>query len=142
MNSHKYTVWYSAEDMYALGKSWLSEIRFHIDEHAFLEKLLAQHFVKLSTQDYFHKTQQWITELSRNQERAKKLHTTIRKHQNKIEVLIDNENQFEEEAKVKATFNQLIQKYNEYHQQFRNLKQNIFDLISSLMKQEHTILLN
>jgi hypothetical protein len=132
----EYLEWRSADQMHRDGIHWLSELNFIADELVFLEDLLAEYFIQLSTKEQYPEAKSLVAQLAESKRNVESMITEVKKHNNELYVLLDAEDQPYEEKEVKAEHRELIDKTDNYFKEFKALKKNMFILISNIMKHD------
>ena len=131
-----YTEALSVEQMHEQAKEWVSEVLFIIDEQIFLDHLLIEHFMELSTSSLKTTSQELIERLKKNKSQAKELKNLIQNHNNQLYILLDQVDQPFEEQEVKLAHNTLIKQLNSFFHDFNEIKKNIFIVILDIMKHD------
>ncbi|WP_340202027.1 hypothetical protein [Ascidiimonas sp. W6] len=137
-NKFQYLEWRSADEMHRDGLRWLSELNFIADELVFLEDLLAEYFLQLSTKQQYPEAKSLVKTLVESNKTVKSMISKVKKHMNELSILLDKEDQPYEEREVKAAHRELVEESDSYFKDFKALKKNIFILISGIMKNDKT----
>jgi hypothetical protein len=135
-NNFEYLEWRSAGQMHNDGLRWLSELNFIADELIFLEDLLAEYFIKLSNEEQYPEAKSLVVTLSERKKSVKKMIDRVQKHNNELYILLDYEDQPYEEKEIKAAHRELMEETDTYFTGFKELKKNIFIIISNIMKHD------
>lgn len=134
----QYLEWRNADEMHRDSIRWLSELNFIADELIFLEDLLAEYFLKLTTKQQFPEAKSLVQTLVEFTRQVKNMISKVSKHNNNLSILLDKEDQPYEEKEVKAEHRGLILDTETFFNDFKALKKNIFILISGIMKNDKT----
>ncbi|MFD0863772.1 hypothetical protein ACFQ1M_16270 [Sungkyunkwania multivorans] len=134
--AYEYTQWQSAEEMHRDVLRWLSELQFIKDEHDFLDDLLAEYFLKLSSEEQYPETVEIVRLLGDNKRMIKTLINDVKKHNNELVVLLDGIDQPYEEREVKAQHRKLTASTDSFFRDFKELKKNTFTLVIDIMKHD------
>lgn len=132
----EYLEWRSLDQMHFDSVEWLSELNFIADELLFLEDLLKEYFIQLSSKQQYPKAKSLVDALTESKDKVKELIVQVQRHNNDLSVLTDNEDQPYEEREVKAAHREMLTETNNYFQKFKALKKNIFILVSNIMKHD------
>ncbi len=140
---YKFVEWSSPEELHQETLNWLSELRFIKDEIQFLNSLIENYTLNLISGEIYKKSFRVITELSKEDKVLKELLKEVAAHSNKMEILVDGEDQIQEEKAFKVEHHALKIKVLSYESDFRKTKKEIFMLIKRIMKaQKQKRLLN
>ncbi|AOW20683.1 hypothetical protein [Urechidicola croceus] len=124
----------SPEDMHFDSLQWISELKFINDEQKFFNHLLKVHYKDSKIQNDYPEILELVTKLSSNKKVCQLLMSNIEKHNNELDVLLDDVNQPFEEKKVMADHNGLIDEVETFLHNYKELKMNIFIIIIDIMK--------
>ncbi|GGX18816.1 hypothetical protein [Aquimarina muelleri] len=131
----KYIEWRSPEELHETSLHWILELKFIKDEQHFLEELIENHTLELVSKIIFGKSKSIVEALSISKKNIKPLLKKITNHHNELTVLLDGVDQPIEEKKYKEEHRKLTIVVNEFFEEYREVKRDIFDLIKSILKQ-------
>jgi hypothetical protein len=132
----QYVQYLSPEDMHMESQNLLLDLLFTKDEHLFFEDLVTTYTSQLIEENVFSDNKEIIDTINRSQKRNNELIELIKKHENKLEILIDGIDQPTEEKQYRNEHTNLIQVYNVFHKYYKLLKTQLFDIIISIKKEE------
>ncbi len=132
----KYTPWKSAEEMHDTALQWRSMLNFAEDEHRFFEDMLREYTLPIIESELLDKVKTLIQDLERSRREAKKLLTKVQKHQNGLNILLDGEDQPEEEKSYRKEHQNLLPAINQFYNNYKELKREIFKDISGALKRQ------
>jgi hypothetical protein len=132
----QYVQYLSPEDMHMESQNLLLDLLFTKDEHLFFEDLVTTYTSQLIEENVFSDNKEIIDTINRSQKRNNELIELIKKHENKLEILIDGIDQPTEEKQYRNEHTNLIQIYNVFHKYYKLLKTQLFDIIISIKKEE------
>ncbi len=135
-NGHRYIEWINPEDMHEVTLMWLSELNFIKDEQSFLNYLIKHYTLLLIDEKVFKKTKEMVDILSKTEKEIDDLITKIQKHQNGLEIMIDEKDELDLEKQYRNKHRELILATTIYFQDYRALKTKLFDFISTILKKE------
>lgn len=127
--------WKSGGEMHEDAKEWVSELEFISSEHHFFEDLLTKYFLQLSEKEHYGQGKGLVKDLENNRVRNTALLQAVTKHNNRLIVLLDGKNDFEEEDRVKEEHRDMEEQMAEHHDRFRKLKSHTFQLIGSIIQE-------
>lgn len=134
--NYGYQEWRSAEEMRDDTKKWLSELDFILDEESFMENLLGEYFIELSSEVLYAETTKLVKRLTESKTRSKALKESVLQHSNQLIVLLDDIDQPYEEQEVKAQHRRLLKSTEAFFHDFREMKKNIFAVVVDIMKHD------
>ncbi len=125
----------SIEYLHGKTKYWISEIEFIEIEQDFLKELLAEHVMGLCTMNNFKNAKLFLKGIYHEKILGEKLIASIKEHQINLALLIENiylkkEDSFRKDHEYLK--NELIN----YIDNFKYIKEQVFELILLIMKKE------
>lgn len=136
MNSHSYIEWLSAEEMHEASIRWFSELKFIRDEQLFLNNLVKSFTMQLIDSKVFQDSKKVIDQLQHAEKDIISLLKKVQTHENQLEIIVDDVDQLKMEKAYLETHKELQGSMHEYTQRYREIKQRLFKLVSSLMKKD------
>lgn len=131
-----YLEWKSPEEMHISCLQWLSEMHFIEDEHVFLEDMLKEYTLPVLEAHLYEKAKNLITELSFLDKKRADLKGRLMSHRNQLEIMVDGKDQLEEESEYKDEHRRLKNEMGHFNQKYRNLKQEMFAVISKALRDQ------
>ncbi|MEP0132654.1 MAG: hypothetical protein ABJJ25_02350 [Eudoraea sp.] len=135
-NTHRYIEWIDPEEMHRTTLLWLSELRFMKDEQLFLNNLIKHYTVQLADSKIFGKSKVIVTGLSDLEKQTISLMKKVQAHENKLEIMIDDVDQIELERAYRDSHRVLTRSMDYYKEEYREIKSELFNLVSSVLKKE------
>lgn len=129
-----YVEWRSTEEMHDNTIEWLSDLEFVKVEQGFLEELIKENTLYLISGDTFTKSKAVVTKLSGSIKKVNALHKRVLKHSNELEVLLDDVKETKKEQLFKTEHDLLNAEIFIFLNNYRNIKNEIFELIKNIMK--------
>ena len=130
----KYLEWYSPEEIHDTTLKWQSELEFVEVEWNFLKELLSDHTLLLLSETNFDKTRKLISKLTGYKTKTTELKKLLEEHRNALEVLVDDINELQKEKAFKERHLLLELKIQDFHDNYRNIKNSIFDIMKESFK--------
>lgn len=131
----KYIEWRSPEELHEDTIEWLSDLNFVKVEQSFLEELIKENTINLISGDTFTKSKEIVNKLSENIKKVEELHDKVQAHSNGLEILVDEVKQEKKEERFKQEHHLLNAEISLFMIDFRDIKNEIFELIKNIMKQ-------
>ena len=131
----KYIEWRSPEELHEDTIEWLSDLDFVKVEQSFLEELIKENTINLISGDTFTKSKKIVNKLSENIKKVEELHDKVQAHSNGLEILVDEVKQEKKEERFKQEHHLLSAEISLFMIDFRDIKNEIFELIKNIMKQ-------
>ena len=125
----------SIEHLLNKTKKWNSEINFIKIEQNFLKELLAEHVVGLCTTHNFQKAKLFLNGLEHESKLGNELITNINDHNINLALLIENI-YLKREDSFRKNHEYLNGEVKNYIENFKYLKEQVFDLVLLIMKKE------
>ncbi|WP_299210173.1 hypothetical protein [uncultured Dokdonia sp.] len=139
----KYLEWHSPEEIHETTIKWQSELDFIEIEWHFLQELLSDNTLLLLSETDFEKTKKLISELVSYKKVIPEIRQLLEQHRNDLEVLVDGINERQKEKAFKDRHLLLELKINDFNEQYRQVKNAIFDVMkTSLKKRKQKTLLS
>lgn len=135
-NTHRYIEWIDPEEMHSTTVLWLSELKFMRDEQLFLNNLIKHYTLQLVDSKIFAKSKEIVVVLSKLEDEVVLLMKKVQAHENKLEVMIDDVDQFELEKAYRDTHRELTNTIDHYKEEYRAIKTRLFELVSKVIKKE------
>jgi hypothetical protein len=135
-NTHRYIEWIDPEEMHRTSLLWLSELRFMKDEQLFLNNLIKHYTVQLVDSKIFGKSKVIVTALIDLEKQTISLMKKVQAHENELEIMIDDIDQIELEKAYRDTHRVLTRSMDYYKAEYREIKSELFNLVSSVLKKE------
>lgn len=125
----------SIEHLLSKTKKWTSEVEFIKVELDFLKELLSEHIVILCTTDNFQKAKLLLNSLEHEDKLGNKLLTDIKEHTVNLSLLIENI-YLKREDNFRKYHDALKIEAKDYIENFKYLKEQVFDLVLLIMRKE------
>jgi len=138
----KYIEWRSVQDLHADILNSISELHFIKDEQQFLEDIIRNYTLGLIAGDSYELSKSAVTELSKSKKKLGPLLKKLTSHNNKLELLLDDNHIINEMEDFKEFHYNLMLEFNAYNAQFKSVKKQIFKLIKKILKEgkQHKLL--
>ena len=125
----------SIERLHTKTQQWISKIEFIKIEQNFLKELLAEHIIGLCNSDNYAQAKLLLTGITYETKLGNKLMESIKEHKINLALLLENiqlkkENTYRDHQKLLK-----IEVYN-YIENFKYIKEQVFELVLSIMKNE------
>ncbi|SNR35601.1 hypothetical protein [Lutibacter flavus] len=125
----------SIENLQSETKNWLSEIEYIKVEQEFLKELITDHIIGLCKSDNFSNAKLLLNGINHESKLGEILIASIKEHRINLALLIENiylkkEDDFRKDQKL------LKIEVDNYIQNFRYLKEQVFELVLFIMKNE------
>src|SRR5690606_21724384 len=127
--------WKEVQEMHENVQQWLNELRFIAYEHHFMEELLSDFFLKLSSKAHFLNASRLVKILSENKEANTSVVERVQTHNNELIILMDEKHQPYEEKEIKAQHKSLKQEVEKHFHSFKEIKSSLFEIVSKIMKE-------
>ena len=125
----------SIEHLHNKTKYWISEIEFIKIEQDFLKELLGEHVMGLCTSNNFKNAKLFLKVIYHEKILGEKLTKSIKEHQINLALLIENIYLKKEDSFRKDHEHLKIELIN-YIDNFKYIKEQVFELILHIMKKE------
>jgi len=123
----------SIEQLKKETKDWLSEIEFIKIEQNFLNELLTDHVIGLCETDKFNKAKLFINGIVHVIKLGTELKSSIKDHKMNLALLLENI-YLKKENDFRKTHELLKNEVKNYIQNFKYIKEQVFDLVLFIMK--------
>lgn len=134
--THRYIEWISPEDMHTETVQWLSELNFVRDEQDFLNRLVKHYTIQLADARMLDKSRAIVGAILEAEKEVKVLMKKIQAHENQLNIMVDDIDQPAMERAYKETHKELMILMQRYLEEYRELKKQLFDLVSKVIKKE------
>ena len=104
----RYVEWLNANSMHKKSQEWLSELRFIKDEHLFFEDLIKSYTLDLLNPKEFVYNKEIIDKIIKSKNRNKIFIDAVKEHANKLQIMLDDIEQTQEEEAYKKEHINLI----------------------------------
>lgn len=131
---YDYIEWLSPEEMHQATLLWHSELNFVRDELFFLEELVRNHTLELAQPDLLEKSRQLTGDIRTSEKEVIQLMKAVQAHENLLEIMVDDVDQQELEKAYRDTHRRLNLQVITFLHTYRQLKRDLFQIISALMK--------
>ncbi len=139
---YRYIAWKTPEEMHHSCLQWISNLNFIRDEHRFFEDILKEYTLPVIEAKLLEKVRKLVYDLSVSEKEERELSKKLYSHRNNLKIMIDYKDQLKEEHEYTVEHGNLKVEVTQYSEKFRNLKKEIFEVISfSLKKQKQNWLL-
>jgi len=136
MKKYKYIEWLNAEEMHDDSMLWFSELKFMRDEQLFLNNLVQSFTLQLIDSNIYEESKVIIENLQHAEKDIVPLFKKVQAHENQLEIIVDDVNQLKMEKAYLETHEELKIAMNDYTQKYREIKEQLFKLLTSIMKKE------
>ncbi|MBK5209926.1 MAG: hypothetical protein JJE44_10580 [Flavobacteriaceae bacterium] len=116
-------------------QQWISEIEFINIEQNFLNELLAEHIIGLCTTDNYAKAKLLLNGIAHETKLGNKLIDSIKEHKINLALLIENI-YLKKEAAFRNNHKLLKMEVENYIENLRYVKEQVFELVLFIMKKE------
>lgn len=132
---YRYIEWLGAEEMHEASMRWFSELKFIRDEQLFLNNLVTTYTLPLSAPNIFEESKQVIDQLQKAEIDIVPLFKKVQAHENQLEMMVDDVDQPKMEKAYLETHKELLIAINRYTVRYREIKERLFKVVSSILKQ-------
>lgn len=136
----KYIEWLNADVMHEASREWISELRFIKREQSFLEDLIKSYTLQLIDSKRFLESKKIIDDLDVFKKNNKIFIEILKKHENKLQIMVDGIDQPKKESLYKEEHRKLTIKINSFFNNYRKLKTALFTLIIDIKKKQKHLL--
>jgi hypothetical protein len=136
MKKYNYIEWLGADEMHEASVGWFSELKFIRDEQLFLNNLIKSFTIQLIDSNVFQDSKKVIEQLQQLEKDIIPLLKMVQTHENQLEIMVDDIDQLKMEKAYFETHKELQILINEYSLRYREIKQRLFRLVSTLMKKD------
>lgn len=126
---------YDIEQLHSQAKKWLSEIEFIKIEQEFLNELISDHIIGLCKSDNFTQAKLLLNGINHEAKLGMQLMADINEHRINLSLLLEHiyvkkENDFRKDHKL------LNKEVENYIENFKYIKEQVFELVLFIMKKE------
>lgn len=133
---YRYIAWKTPVEMHFSCLQWISYLDFIRDEHRFFEDILKEYTLPVIEAHLFEKARKLVNDLSLSEHEEKALTRKLIAHRNDLQIMIDGIDQLKEEQEYSAEHGKLKMEVSKYTDKYRNLKKEIFEIITSALKKQ------
>lgn len=123
------------EELHSNTTKWISEIEFIEVEQSFLKEILAEHIIGLCTAENFKLAKLFLNGIEHEEKLSVKLLDSIKDHKMNLALLLENI-YLKRENDFRKNHEGLKVELNNYTQNFKYIKEQVFELILQIMKKE------
>ncbi|REE81760.1 hypothetical protein BX611_1296 [Lutibacter oceani] len=123
----------SIEQLQNETNDWLSEIEFIKIEQEFLNELLTDYIIGLCETDNFNKAKLFLNGIAHESKLGSELKKSIKDHRMNLALLLENI-YLKKENDFRKTHELLLNEVKNYIQNFKYIKQQVFELVLFIMK--------
>lgn len=116
-------------------KNWISEIEFILIEQGFFNEIIVEHTLEICNTSNFTKAKLFLNGIEHEDKLGTEMIAKIKEHQVNIDLLIENI-YLKKEKEIRNTHELLKLEVNNYIENFRYIKQQVFELVLHVMKLE------
>ncbi len=135
-NKSHYRKWLDPGQMHRSSLQWMSELKFTRDEQLFLNDLVKEYTLPLTDSEVFGESQDIIGAILSAEKEVVLLLNKVQTHENKLQVMLDNVDQLQQEKAYIASHWNLQSEINNYLTEYRAVKAKLFKLVSKVMKKD------
>ncbi len=136
MKKNKYIKWLNADEMHEGSMRWFSELKFIRDEQFFLNNLVQSFTLQLIDSNLFKDSKKIIAGLQHAEKDIVPLFKKVQAHENQLEIIVDDVDQLKMEKAYLETHKEVQIEMNDYTQRYREIKEQLFKLLTSIMKKD------
>ena len=123
------------EHLHAKAQQWISEIEFVKIEQNFLKELLAEHIIGLCTTDNYSKAKLLLNGIAHETGLGNKLIESLKEHKINLALLLEN-TYLKKEDTFRNNHKLLKIEVNNYIENFKFIKEQVFELVLLVMRSE------
>lgn len=135
IRKYRYIRWMRPEEMHQASMDWLAELNFARDEQMFLNRLIQTYTEALSDGSIFADSKTLIGQLFDKQRELVTLREQVSKHANQLDIMVDHVDQLTMEKAYRQTHKELTKSMNLYLSEYKLLKEEIFQIISGVLRE-------
>ncbi|MBE0423543.1 MAG: hypothetical protein IBX66_06345 [Lutibacter sp.] len=121
--------------LHTKAQQWISEIEFIKIEQNFLKELLSEHIIGLCETHNFDKAKMFLNGIEHEAKLGHKLIASIKEHKINLALLLENI-QLKNETKFRDNHKLLKVEVKNYIENFKYIKEQVFELVLLIMKNE------
>ncbi|AMC10092.1 hypothetical protein Lupro_01985 [Lutibacter profundi] len=126
---------HSIDYLHSKSKQWISEIKFIKVEQNFLKELLAEHIIGLCDSNNFTKAKLFLNGINHEKKLGDELINSIKEHNINLALLIEKV-YLKKEDTIREKHELLKKEVKNYIENFKYIKEQVFELILLIMKKE------
>jgi len=126
--------------LHSIAQNWITDLEFINDEELFLQDLISTFFVDLCSVEYFPDTRRLNKKLEDSRKKGNLLVFEIRTHIKQLATLLES-NHLDGEPEFRKAQKKLANKFDQFVQSTKLLKNRVFTIIKKIMKQHKQKLL-
>ena len=123
------------KELHSKTNKWVSEIEFTKVEELFLKEMLAEHIIGLCAMENFKTAKLFLNGIEHEEKLGSKLLTDIQDHKMNLALLMENI-YMKKEDDFRKNHEALKIEVNNYIQNFKYIKEQVFKLVLHIMKKE------
>ena len=135
-HNYRYIEWKTPDEMHFSSLQWRSELNFIKDEHRFFEDMLKTYTMPIIESQLFSRVKELIERLTLSGKELQILESTVVKHINKLQKLIDDMGEPREGRFYRKEHKTILNDVIHYSRQYKRLKREIFEAVSIAIKQQ------
>lgn len=116
-------------------RGWVSEIEFILIEQDFLNEIIVEHTLEICSTSNYKKAKLFLNGIEHEEKLGKELIKNINEHRVNIDLLIENI-YLKKEKEFRKNHELLKLEVKNYTENFRYIKQQVFELVLHVMKLE------
>ena len=132
----KYLEWHSPAEIHQRTLKWQSELDFLQNEQTFLHELLGTYRMDILNQKNIEVTQSLLKKLTTIEKEIPLLTRLVREHRSALVLLVDEIDEVQKEKAFKDRHLLLELKIDDYLEAYRSLKNDIFSMVSTVIKKK------
>lgn len=121
--------------LHTKAQQWISEIEFIKIEQNFLKELLSEHIIGLCETHNYDKAKMFLNGIEHEAKLGNKLIESIKEHKINLALLLENI-QLKNETKFRDNHKLLKVEVKNYIENFKYIKEQVFELVLLIMKNE------
>lgn len=125
----------SIERLHAKAQKWISEIEFIKIEQNFLKELLSEHIIGLCKTNNYDQAKVLLKGIEHEAKLGSKLMESIKEHKINLALLLENI-QLNKESTFRENHRLLKEEVKNYIENFKYIKEQVFELVLLVMKNE------
>ena len=125
----------SIERLHAKAQKWISEIDFIKIEQNFLKEMLSEHIIGLCKTNNYNQAKVLLKGIEHEAKLGSKLMESIKEHKINLALLLENI-QLNKESTFRENHRLLKVEVKNYIENFKYIKEQVFDLVLLVMKNE------
>ena len=132
---YKFVQWCSPEELHKSCLDWISHLEFIKIEQVFLNDVIKNYTLNLLEDTLYQKTVRLSNQLQQEEKQIAQLLEKLKIHRNGLMLMLDGVDQIEQEKKYREDHFQLKVEMASYEFDYRCTKEELFDMITVLIKQ-------